>query len=250
MTQHLIFPGGGVFFWWQAGTIQALKEAMDLKNGDFCMSGASAGSISSVMAACGTDLHAAMRAALHLPKKSKVYSHAFLIEKWLHEILPANCHELCSGKVFISITTIHLSFVPLHRKSVSRFSSKQDLIDACLTSSFIPFVLDGHISRKFHGESCVDGSFLFFLKNVPWDKAELLDDHPRIMMMDHHKDAILMKKHFNILSVLTEESTQEMFDMGYNYGKEFLKTGMAIENALHPETIHKIVTHRNIYSKK
>ena len=232
-----------MFFWWQAGTIQALKEAMDLKDGDFCMSGASAGSISSVMAACDVDLHQAMRVALHLPKKSKVYSHALLIQKWLQEILPDNCHELCSGKVFISITTVHLSFLPLHRKSISSFSSKQDLIDCCLASSFIPFVLDGHFLCKFHGESCVDGSFLFFLQNVPWDRAELVDNHQRTIMMDYHNDVLLMKKHFNILSVLDEESTQEMFDTGYNYGKQFLKTGMDVENALHPETIHKIVSH-------
>ncbi|KAJ1464907.1 acyl transferase/acyl hydrolase/lysophospholipase, partial [Baffinella frigidus] len=167
-TQNLIFPGAGVCVWWHAGVIQALKERFDLKNGKFKMYGASAGSISCVMAACNVDMDEALEAAFHLPSKSCALTHGRLIELWLHKILPYDCHIICSGKVNISITTITVSFMPLHRKVINTFSSKQDLIDACLTSSHIPFFLDGNFSRTFRGDTCVDGSFLFFLHNTPW----------------------------------------------------------------------------------
>jgi hypothetical protein len=222
-TQHLVFPGGGVYFWWEAGTIQALSEQYDLKNGRFTMYGASAGSIASVLAACNVDMKFAMTESFRLPKKTKGVTHAYLIELWLQKILPQNCHELCSnGKVNISVTTITLTFMPLHRKVISNFSSKQDLIDACLTSSHIPFFLDGNFSRTFHGECCVDGSFLFFLHNVPWSKKELLNGSQKALMLFHGNDKEVMKKHFGIFHVLDHVSTVMMFNMGHQYGMHVL----------------------------
>ena len=217
-TQHLVFPGGGVYFWWQAGTIKALQEKVKLNSGKFSMYGASAGSISSVMAACGINLELAMKLALDLPQKTRHLSHGNLIELWLSQILPEDCHIRCSNRVHISITTITLSFLPLHRKVVSVFDSKQDVIDACLTSSHIPFFLDGKFSRTFHGDTCVDGSFLFFLHNTPWPKAELLNGKQRALMFYHRHDKSLMKHHFPVLQVLDKESTTAMFKMGYQYG--------------------------------
>lgn len=223
-TQHLVFPGGGVYFWWQAGTIQALQNRYDLKNGNFAMYGASAGAISSVLAACNVDLKYAMTEAFRLPKKSGRLTHSQLIEFWLQRIFPDNCHEICSnGKVNISITTITMSFIPLHRRVISNFSSKQDLINACLTSSHIPFFLDGNFSRTFRGECCVDGSFLFFLHNTPWPKAELLDGNQRALMFFQGNDTELMKQHFGILHVLDHRETKLMFQMGIEYGVRLLR---------------------------
>jgi hypothetical protein len=219
--QHIIFPGGGVYFWWQAGTIQALKEKFDLKDQKFSMYGASAGSISSVMAACDVNLEDAMKVALDLPKAGK-YTHADLVEKWLQRILPEDCDKLCSGKVNISITTITLSFLPLHRKVINTFSSKQDVINACLTSCHIPFFVDGHFSRTFRGEHCVDGSFLFFLHCTPWDRAEL-NGKQRALMLYHRNDKELMKHHWSVLQVLDAPSTLAMFILGHEYGTRFLE---------------------------
>jgi hypothetical protein len=230
-SQHIIFPGGGVYFWWQAGTIQALKETLKLDSGSFTMHGASAGSISSVMAACDINLEKAMDEAMDLPKKSKGLSHGHLIEKWLNKILPEDCHIRCTNRVNISITTITMSFFPLHRKVINVFDSKQDVIDACLTSSHIPFFLDGNFSRTFHGDCCVDGSFLFLLHNTPWPKAELLNGKQRALMFYHRNDTCLMKHHFGILQVLDQESTMLMFKMGHRYGKNMLnKRECALHN--------------------
>ena len=40
---RIVFPGGGIFFWWQAGAVKALQEFYDLDAYDFA--GASAGSL-------------------------------------------------------------------------------------------------------------------------------------------------------------------------------------------------------------
>ena len=219
-SQHLVFPGGGVYLWWQAGTIQALRETFDLKHGNFSMYGASAGSISCVMAACNVDMDDAMEANFKLPDKSDVFTHGRLIELWLHRILPHDCHTLCSGKVNISITTITATCMPLHRKVINTFSSKQDVIDACLTSSHIPFFLDGNFSRSFRGDNCVDGSLLFLLHNKPWTGSEL---DQRALMLYHRDDPELMKHNFGALQTLDKKSLVGMFKMGYDYGVRLLK---------------------------
>jgi hypothetical protein len=221
-TQHLIFPGGGVIFWWQAGVIQALKERFDLKNGDFSMYGASAGSISCVMAACNVNMHDAMEANFNLPAKSDVFTRGRLVELWLQRILPHDCHTICSGKVNISITTITATCMPLHRKVVNQFSSKQDLIDACLTSSHIPWLLDGKFSRSFRGDNCVDGYLLFFLHNKPWAGPEL---NQHALVLYHRDDTELMKHHWGTLHALDRKSLVAMFRMGHDYGIRLLEAG-------------------------
>ena len=219
-SQHLIWSGGGVYFWWQAGTIHALREKFDLKHGNFSMYGASAGSISSVLAACGVDMHAAMEENFNLPDKSDVFTHGRLIELWLHRILPPDCHTLCSGKVHISITTITAACIPLRRKVVNTFSSKQDLIDACLASSHIPFFLDGKFSRSFRGDSCVDGSLLFLLHNKPWTGPEL---NQHALLFYHRDDADSRVQHnWGVLHTLDKKELVCMFNLGYAYGVRLL----------------------------
>jgi hypothetical protein len=221
-SHHIVFPGAGSFWWWESGTIQALQDRFNLKDGNFSMYGASAGSIASVMAACNVNMHDAMAASFRLPKKSWGVTHGHLIQLWLQQILPDDCHTTCSGKVHISVTTITLSFKPLHRKVVSLFTSKEDLINACLASSHIPFFLDGYFSRTFRGECCVDGSFLMFLHHEAWPKDELANGKKRALMMFYKDDKELMKRHFGILQVLDRESTLEMFNLGHQYGNRVL----------------------------
>jgi hypothetical protein len=225
-TQHLVFPGGGIFFWWQAGVIRALQQHYDLTHQNFTMSGASAGSISCVMAACNVNMDHAMDAAVRLAHEAGVFTRARglvgvwgkLIERWMHEILPPHCHTICSGKVNISVTTINAAFVPLHRRVINTFVSKQDVIDACLTSAHIPYVLDGCFSRTYRGETCVDGSFLFFLHGIPWCTAELFHGKDKALLLYHRKDAELVKHHWGILQAIDETSLYRMFALGHAYG--------------------------------
>ena len=73
------------------------------------------------------------------------------------------------------------------RKSITRFKTKKDLIEACMASVHIPMFLDGKVkerwralpalnllrsslqmSRSLDGDICVDGSITFVLRNKPW----------------------------------------------------------------------------------
>ena len=75
ISMHLIFPGGGVFCWWCFGVIKSLKHlGYDLQHKDITMSGASAGSIACVLAACDVDMDVAMKLALQLADEAGVFT--------------------------------------------------------------------------------------------------------------------------------------------------------------------------------
>ena len=67
-----------------------------------------------------------------------------LIQRWLHELLPANAATICSGRVGLFVLAI---WPPLpHHLMVSDFESKDDLVEAAMASVHIPYFLDGHMT--------------------------------------------------------------------------------------------------------
>lgn len=225
-AKQIIFPGGGIFFWWQAGVVRALQQRYDLQNPNLTMSGASAGSIACVMAACNVEMDVAINAALCLATEGGVFSRTGglvgvwggLIERWLHEMLPNDCHISCSGKVSISVTVLSCAFVPFHREVVNTFSSKQDLIDACLASVHVPFFLDGKFSHRYQGDTCLDGSLLFVARNTPWHISEKFGENQSALILDYRNDPNLMKRRWGFFETIHKDSLMEMFSMGHEYG--------------------------------
>mmetsp|Transcript_15726 Transcript_15726/g.61423 ORF Transcript_15726/g.61423 Transcript_15726/m.61423 type:complete len:434 (+) Transcript_15726:62-1363(+) len=72
-----------------------------------------------------------------------------------HRIMPDNAAELCTGKVFISIT--HMTLTGPKNVVVSEFGSKEDLVNACMASSTIPFLTTKTMGGVFRGQSVLDG---------------------------------------------------------------------------------------------
>jgi hypothetical protein len=229
--QLLIFPGGGIYFWWQAGLVKALQQRYDLQKHSLSMSGASAGSISCVMAICNVDMDHGMEVALRLADEASVFTRpgglsgvwGGLIEKWLKELLPDDCHLTCSGKVNISVTSLTVTLVPLHRHVINSFESKQDLIDACLTSVHVPYFIDGNFFRKYRGEKCLDGSLLFFMHSIPWRTSYELGENPGACIFNHCNDQKLMQRNWGFLQTIDKKSFAEMFSLGYQYGLRWVK---------------------------
>jgi hypothetical protein len=179
------FPGGGLFFWWQAGWVLGNGQ---LPANALCV-GASAGSLTAVLAKCNVDMHVAYDLALALCNENRIFKEPLglagkwggIVRQWLDELLPENAAEICRGKVFILVTTVpdvgqltqQSGFsplalplllplaLPLRRLRVSDFRDKDDLIDCCMASVHIPWFMDGKfLNSGFRGLRCVDGSFL------------------------------------------------------------------------------------------
>jgi hypothetical protein len=105
-SPHLVFPGGGIFFYWQAGAVQYLREqGYDLSRVSF--SGASAGALTATLTASNVDFYDATKLALDMSEEAGIWERRAglqgiwgpIIETWLDELLPNNAVETVEGRV-------------------------------------------------------------------------------------------------------------------------------------------------------
>lgn len=75
-----------------------------------------------------------------------------LVQQGLEESMPSNAHELCTGKLQISLTRVSDGANVV----VTDFPTKKDLIDAIICSCFIPFYC-GTTAPSFLGVQYWDG---------------------------------------------------------------------------------------------
>ena len=204
----LSFPGGGIYFYWQAGIIEYLREKnYDLSQVDFV--GASAGALTSTLAACNVNFYHATDVAVALCDKYNVWDRPLglmgiwgnIVEEWLDIILPDNAHELCTdNKVNIYILKVSFNHRP-KRVIRSHFNTRKELIQVCLTSVHIPWFMNKRFSKRLINfnnvlheltekktseegvmERYIDGSFLLSNEKLKsygnkYDRPTIIFDH-------------------------------------------------------------------------
>nr|XP_006820919.1 PREDICTED: patatin-like phospholipase domain-containing protein 4-like [Saccoglossus kowalevskii] len=76
------------------------------------------------------------------------------LRNWIEEFLPADAHELATDKVFISVTCLHGK----KNELVSKYETREDLIQALLCSCHIPYYVDRKYP-EFRGQKYLDGGY-------------------------------------------------------------------------------------------
>lgn len=159
---HLIFPGGGIFFYWQAGVITYLREnGYDLSSA--YLTGASAGALTATLTACDVDFYQATDLALSLAARSGVWDRPGglqgiwgpLIYEWLDTLLPESAVAQVSGRLSLLITPIP----SLGKEHIGDFLTRTELIECNMVSVHLPWFLDGRFTTKFRSRWYIDGSF-------------------------------------------------------------------------------------------
>ena len=86
------------------------------------------------------------------------YRLILLLQQWplINAQLPEDAYKKCSGRLFISITVIR-NWGRLENVVISEFSSNQDLFEACLASSTIPYITERGGYRLYRGMRVIDG---------------------------------------------------------------------------------------------
>ena len=195
---RLIFPGGGIFFYWQAGVISYLREeGYDLSSAH--LSGASAGALSSTLAATGVDFYEATELALSMSEEAGVFTRPLglqgiwgdIIHTWLDELLPQDANEVVSDKLHILVTPVP-SF---GKQKINKFDTRDDLIQANMSSVHLPWFLNGELTRSFRGQSVIDGSFFakpsdYYENEKHVDEALILDYKCDPVMRDRSGDFV------------------------------------------------------------
>lgn len=127
------------------------------------ISGASAGAIAACGLLCDLPLGEILSSVLRVVGEARQrtlgpFSPSFsihdLLLEGLEKTLPEDAHLRVNGKLHISLTRVYDG----KNVIVSQFSSREDLVQALLASSFIP-VFSGILPPKFHGIRYMDGGF-------------------------------------------------------------------------------------------
>ena len=223
---HLVFPGGGIFFYHQAGVVTYLREqGYDLTTPSaVTLTGASAGALTATLTATGVDFYQATELALQKALHAGVWDRSQglqgiwgpMIYEWLDELLPSDALERISSSSSSSSssdddddddsqlyddrqqqqqTGLCLLVTPLvkiagRKERISEFASRQDLIECNMASIHIPWFLDNRLTRDFRNRPHIDGSFLArdddYHPNFPKTAADQMSSD--ILVLKHNFD--------------------------------------------------------------
>lgn len=161
------FSAGGLMFPYYVGVVSALEEMGVLKR-PHQVAGASAGSLIAASFNSGLDMRVVEESMVlfgeDCMQNGVRYRLGPLLRDFLHAYLPPDAHERCSGTTHIAWTRMLPVWQP---KLASHFQSRDDLIEALMTSCHIPWYSDGKWMTKYRGHFALDGGATNFIPVVP-----------------------------------------------------------------------------------
>ncbi|GER30443.1 patatin-like phospholipase domain-containing protein [Striga asiatica] len=157
------FSAAGLLFPYHLGVAQFLIEKGYIKE-TTPLAGSSAGAIVCAVIASGASMDDALKATKILAEDCRLRGTAFrlgaVLRDILEQFLPDDAHMRSNGRVRVAVTQI------LWRPRgllVDKFDSKEDLINAVITSSFIPVYLAPRPATMFRNRLCIDGGLTLFM---------------------------------------------------------------------------------------
>lgn len=166
---NVSFAGCGFLGIYHVGVASALREyAPHLCVGK--TAGASAGALAAAGLICDIPFGESTTYVLHIAVKAREralgpFHPGFDINSIIHDglcrMLPDNAHQLCSGRLHVSLTRVSDGKNVL----ISQFDTRDDLLQALKCSCFIPFY-SGLLPPKLAGVAYMDGGFSDNLPNL------------------------------------------------------------------------------------
>jgi Patatin-like phospholipase len=161
------FSAGGMLFPYYCGVASALADG-GLINDETKLGGASAGSLIAACIKSGMAFDEIINHCLRLMHDCRTNGTRGrlgpVLETFLKEYLPEDAHERCKDKAYVAVTKALPYVRPV---LVSDFYSRDDLIQALMTSCHIPWYLDGASVTEFRGAAHLDGGLTNFIPVVP-----------------------------------------------------------------------------------
>ncbi|XP_014208809.1 patatin-like phospholipase domain-containing protein 2 isoform X2 [Copidosoma floridanum] len=177
------------------------------------ISGASAGAIAACCLLCDLPIVEMTADVLKLAKEARKgslgpFRPSFNVQDILLEsfqkLMPEDVHTRVSGKLHISLTRVYDG----KNVIVSQFNSRDDLVQALLASSFIPFFC-GLLPPRFHGIRYMDGGFS---DNLPTLDENTITISPFCGESDIcPRDVSSQLFHVNLANTSIELSRQNMY---------------------------------------
>lgn len=216
----IIFPGGGLFFYWQAGVIAYLQEqGYDLSSSNIILSGASAGALSATIAKTNVSPMIATEMALQMSDDVGVWERPLglqgiwgsIIYDWLDKLLPKDADKIVKEELHILLTP-----VPSFGKSrISQFENRMDLINANMASVHLPWFLDGNLTSNYRGAPHIDGSFL--AKQSDYFDTQEYSEQP--LILDFKRDPVMADRASEFIKVVSKQTIWDILEQGKRHAK-------------------------------
>jgi hypothetical protein len=225
---HLVFPGGGIFFYWQAGVVSYLRESDQGYNlTRVTAAGASAGALTATLAATGVDFYQATELALDMADQAGVWDRSGglqgiwgpMIEDWLNELLPENALErVQDGRLSLLVTPLPM----FGKQKVNSFKDRSDLIRCNMASVHLPWFLDGELTSNFRDRPCIDGSFLSTGEDyLPERKTS------SVLTLDYTQDPLYEStKILDFVTAISPDFIWKMLEDGKKYARQMEEQGL------------------------
>jgi len=162
----IVISGGGLKGYFMTGCSHILQHELRKQNIRIArVSGASAGAWAGLFMLTDFGTHNWLETYYLCQARPHLTMHEAYTEiwPWVNSHLPENAWQICSGRLFISITEVTW-YGGLHNHLISEFTSNFDLFEACLASSTVPFISLPTMFRKYRDMYVVDGGIT---NNVP-----------------------------------------------------------------------------------
>jgi hypothetical protein len=210
------------------GAIDFISRHYDLSRVAF--RGASAGGLVVTLAACGVPAERALTAAHELALVHDLFDRPLgaagvfgrVVRDWLHDLLPADAMDRCrGGRLKLVVTPLRpLSlFAPA---TVDCFTTKEELVDACLASAHVPFFLDGRPSASYRGRAYMDGSFQDFFTR---GNSEALACGGGAYVLDYLHDTELETGRLDFLKLRDLDGARGLMATGAAYARRQMESG-------------------------
>lgn len=220
--KKLFIGGGGSYFFWQVGVLRYLQEHYNVEGVELV--GASAGGLLATLTMCRVDLDKAVEKAHQLSVDYGIYERRLglagiwsrIVHQWLDELLPNNAADLCRERVSLKMVTVP----SLKAFAVDDWQSRQDLIDGCLASCFIPIFMGPKLFMTYRNIPVIDGALAESLHDKFssfFGLSNSLGIAEDCYSLDYKEDVRLNPGRFSFLKMRKLEEVKEMMNYGYQF---------------------------------
>eukprot|EP00898_Chlorokybus_atmophyticus_P004363 jgi/Chlat1/4928/Chrsp31S04845 len=176
------FSAAGLLFPYHLGVVACLEDhGFMLDNTPLAGSSAGALVCGTVAAGIGVKRGMDMTKVLAADCRANGTRHRLgaVLRRVLEDVLPENAHELVAGRIRVAVTDV---FYTPRGVLLSHFNSRQDLIDALVTSCHIPSYLAPQFFTLFRGRYCVDGAVTAFMPDTTGQRTIRVSPFPASQM--------------------------------------------------------------------
>jgi len=154
----IVVSGGGLKGYFMSGCSHVLQHELAKQNVKIArIAGASAGAWCGLFMLTNLGTENWIESYYKCKERPEMNMHEAYedIWPWVNSCMPENAWEICSGRLFISITEV--TWFGFRNHMISEYANNRELFEACMASSAVPYISLSTMFRTYRGMWVVDG---------------------------------------------------------------------------------------------